>query len=127
MSRSLKILLFASALTASTAFADEIPDAGRILKESTPLPSLAPLKELPAFQNPVIVDEQPPDSTLVEVTGFIFTGNTLFSNDELSRLISGCIGKKMTFAGLNDASAAITNAYRKKGYFLASLFFPRKQ
>ncbi|MEI7824208.1 MAG: ShlB/FhaC/HecB family hemolysin secretion/activation protein [Chlorobiaceae bacterium] len=124
MSRSLKILLFASALTASTAFADEIPDAGRILKESTPLPSLAPLKELPAFQNPVIVDEQPPDSTLVEVTGFIFTGNTLFSNDELSRLISGCIGKKMTFAGLNDASAAITNAYRKKGYFLASLFFP---
>ena len=124
MSRTLKTLLFASAFTANTAFAADIPDAGRLLKESTPPPSLAPQKEAPIFQNPVTQKETSAGSTMVKVTGFTFVGNTLFSDDELSRLMSGCIGKEMTFAGLNEATAAITNAYRKKGYFLASLFFP---
>ena len=124
MSRILKMLLFASVVTANTAFADDIPDAGRMLKESTPPPSLVPQKEPPTFQNPVTPKEHAAGSTLVKVTGFTFVGNTLFSSDELSQLMSNCIGKEMTFAGLSEATAAITNAYKKKGYFLASLFFP---
>jgi hemolysin activation/secretion protein len=125
MSASLKILLLASTFTASTSIADVLPDAGRLLKESsTPPPSLAPEKEAPTFQNPVILQEQKPGGALVRVTGFAFVGNTLFSSNELSRLMSNCMGKEMTFAGLNEAASAITNAYRKKGYFLASLFFP---
>ena len=124
MSRTLKTLLFASAVTANTAFAADIPDAGRLLKESTLPPSLAPHKEPPTFQNPVTQKEQSAGSTLVKVTGFTFVGNTLFSDNELSRLMSGCIGKEMTFAELNEATATITNAYRKRGYFLVSLFFP---
>ena len=124
MSRTLKTLLFASAVTANTAFAADIPDAGRLLKESTLPPSLAPHKELPTFQNPVTQKELSAGNTMVKVTGFTFVGNTLFSNDELSRLMSGCMGKEMTFAGLNEATAAISNAYRKRGYFLASIFFP---
>lgn len=124
MSRSLKTLLFISAMTANCAFAADIPDAGRMLRESTPPPSLDPQKEVPTFQIPERQKEERAGATLVKVTGFTFIGNTLFSNDELSMLMSGCIGKEMTFAGLNEASAAITNAYRKKGYFLASPFFP---
>lgn len=100
------------------------PDAGQFLKESTPPPSLAPVKEPPDFQNPVMQKKQNPDGVLVKVAGFTFVGNTVFSSDELSKLMSECIGKEMTFARLNDSSTAITKAYRKKGYFLASLFFP---
>lgn len=100
------------------------PDAGQFLKESTPPPSLAPVKEPPDFQNPVMQKKQTPEGVLVKVAGFTFVGNTVFSSDELSKLMSECIGKEMTFAGLNDSSTAITKAYRKKGYFLASLFFP---
>jgi hemolysin activation/secretion protein len=124
MSSMLKMLLFASAVTANTALAADIHDAGRMLKESTPPPSLVPQKEPPTFQNPVTPNEHAAGSTLVKVTGFTFVGNTLFSSDELSQLMSNCIGKEMTFAGLNEACAAITNAYRKKGYFLASPIFP---
>ncbi len=124
MSRSLKILLCASAITASSAFAADIPDAGRMLRESSAPPSLEPQKEAPTFQRPERQKEEATGGTLVKVTSFTFVGNTLFSSDELSRLMSGCIGKEMTFAGLNDACAAITNAYRKKGYFLASPIFP---
>ncbi len=124
MSRSLQTLIFVSAMTAHSAFAADIPDAGRMLRESTPPPSLEPQKEAPTFQSPERQKEQNESGTLLKVTGFTFTGNTLFSSDELSRLMSGCINKEMTFSGLNEASAAITNAYRQKGYFLASTFFP---
>jgi hemolysin activation/secretion protein len=124
MSRTLKILLCASAVTANTALALDIPDSGRMLKESTLPPSLIPQNEPPTFQNPVTPNKHVAGSTFIKVTGFTFVGNTLFSGNELSRLMSGCIGKEMTFAGLNEATDAITRAYRKKGYFLATLFFP---
>lgn len=119
-----KILLFASTVTASTLYATTPPDAGQLLMESTPPPSLIPQKEAPTFQKPETVKEQAPEGALVRVTGFHFIGNTLFSSEELAQLMANCIGKEMTFAGLTDASTTITNAYRKKGYFLASLFFP---
>lgn len=121
---SLTVLLLASAMTIKTAHAADIPDAGRFLKESTPPPSLEPEKEAPTFQNPVLPKELAPGEAVVLVTGFAFIGNTLFSGDELSGLMMNCIGKEMTFAELNEATTAITTAYRKRGYFLASLFFP---
>jgi hemolysin activation/secretion protein len=124
MTASLKILLFASVVTVGSAFAADVPDAGRFLRESTLPPSLEPQKEAPTFQPPVTQKKQTGGMTLIKVTGFTFVGNTLFSRDELSALMSDCIGKEMTFSGLNDATATITNAYRKKGYFLASLYFP---
>lgn len=121
---SLKIVLLTSAITANTVLAADIPDAGRLLRESTPPPSLEPDKEAPTFQNPVVQDKQVTGDAKVKITGFTFVGNTIFSGDQLSKLMINCIGREMTFAGLNEATAAITNAYRKKGYFLASLFFP---
>jgi len=124
MSKSLKTLLCASAITACSAFAADIPDAGRMIRESTAPPSLEPQKEAPTFHAPERSKENAASGALIKVTGFTFAGNTLFSSDELSHLMSGCIGKEMTFAGLNEASAAITNAYRKKGYLLASPIFP---
>ncbi len=124
MSRSLKTLFFASAMTVCSAFAADIPDAGRMLRESVPPPSLDPQKEAPTFHDPERPKKEAEKSTRLKVTGFTFVGNTLFSNDQLSKLMSGCIGKEMTFAGLNEACTAITNAYRKKGYFLASPIFP---
>lgn len=124
MAASWKILLFTSLFTAGNTLAADIPDAGRLLKESTTPPSLAPQKEPPTFQNPVTKKEPALDAPIIKVTGFTFVGNTIFSHEELSRLMDGCIGKEMTFAGLNDATVSITNAYRKKGYFIASPFFP---
>jgi len=124
MPRLLKTLLLASAMTTGSTFAADIPDAGRILRERTPPPSLDPEKEAPTFHDTKIPKKEAESGTLLKVSGFTFVGNTLFSSDTLQKLLSGCIGKEMSFAGLNEAAAAITNAYRKKGYFLTSLFFP---
>ncbi len=126
MTAPLKILLVTSAFAASSAFAADVPDAGRFLRESTPPPSLEPQKEMPTFPHPLTQKQPSEGDALIKITGFTFVGNTLFSGDELSALMSGSIGKEMTFGALHDATAAITHAYRKKGYFLASLFFPRQ-
>ncbi len=124
MSASLKMLLFFSIFSAGTAFSADFPDAGRLLKENTPSTSFAPQKSLPPLQKKVPLNEPARDGTRVKVSGFIFTGNTLFSGSELAALMSSSIGKEMTITELNAAAEAITNKYRNKGCFLASVFFP---
>ncbi|MCX6178543.1 MAG: hypothetical protein NT163_04100 [Chlorobiales bacterium] len=124
MSASWKILLLLSTFSTSTAFTADLPDAGRLLKENTPPTSLLPQQAPPPLQTQVTHDKPAQDGMRVKVSGFIFKGNTLFSNSELAELMSSSLGKEMTIAELNAAASAITNKYREKGCFLASVFFP---
>jgi len=123
MYRSLIILFFVSLFTANEASAAVLPDAGQLLKENTPQSTLLPQQAMPPFQKKVKPEEHVQGMARIKVSGFIFTGNTLFSSSELAALMSGSIGKEMTLGELNDAAAAITNKYREKGCFLASVFF----
>jgi hemolysin activation/secretion protein len=124
MSAPWKILLLLSTFSSSTAFTASLPDAGRILKENTPPTSLLPQQAPPPLQIQVTHDKPAQDGARVKVSGFIFKGNTLFSNSELAEIMSASIGKEMTLAELNSAASAITSKYREKGCFLASVFFP---
>ena len=124
MYRSLIILFFVSLFTANEASAAVLPDAGQLLKENTPQSTLLPQQAMPPFQKKVKPEEHVQGMARIKVSGFIFTGNTLFSSSELAALMSGSIGKEMTLGELNDAAAAITTKYREKGCFLASVFFP---
>ena len=128
MSRSLIILflvsLFVSLNTSNSVFAAALPDAGRLLKENSPQSTLVPQQSLPPLQKQAIHEEHVPNGARIKVSGFIFTGNTLFSSSELAALMSGSIGKEMTLSELNAAAAVITNKYREKGCFLVSVFFP---
>ncbi len=124
MTASLNILPFILAFTASTTFAANLPDAGQLLKESTPRPSFVPQHALPDHQKQISQGKQHQSTTRITVTGFTFTGNTLFSDSELSTLMADYKGQELTLTELDHAALTITNAYRKKGYFLASVFFP---
>jgi hemolysin activation/secretion protein len=124
MAASLNTLLFISAFTASTALAANLPDAGRLLNESAPLPSFFPRHASPDHQQEIGTGKRNPGSTRIKVAGFTFIGNTLFSDSELSVLMADYKGQELTLAELDNAALTITNAYRKKGYFLASAFFP---
>ncbi len=124
MAASLNTLLFISAFTASTALAANLPDAGRLLNESAPLPSFFPRQASPDHQQEIGTGKRNPGSTRIKVAGFTFIGNTLFSDSELSVLMADYKGQELTLAELDNAALTITNAYRKKGYFLASAFFP---
>ncbi len=124
MAALVKTLFFISVFTASTAFAANLPDAGRLLNESAPLPSFFPRQAPPDHQQKTGTGKQNPGSTLIKVAGFTFTGNTLFSDSELSALMGNYKGQELTLVELDNAASTITKAYRKKGYFLASAFFP---
>ena len=125
MSASLKIALLAATIAiATTAFAADRPDSGSLLRESAPPPTLRPQQQLPKIEPQQPQKEVDTSGVRVKVSGFTFTGNTVFSGEELTALMSGFVGKELTLAELNGAAATITNAYRAKGYFLASANIP---
>jgi len=119
-----KALLFTVIFQASISFAASLPDAGRLLKESLSPPSLVPRQAPPALPQQVKPLEQKRDNTSLKVASFTFRGNTIFSDGELSSLMATYLGKELTLSQLEIAATTITNAYRRRGYFLASVFFP---
>ncbi|MEI8102685.1 MAG: ShlB/FhaC/HecB family hemolysin secretion/activation protein [Chlorobium sp.] len=109
---------------ASITFAANLPDAGRLLKESAPPPATFHQQMPPDLPQQSKTVEQKGDPTKIRVSYFVFTGNTIFSCCELSALMAAYKGKEMTLAELEIAASAITHAYKKRGYFLASVLFP---
>ena len=126
MTSSIKTILLVSLMTcqAASVLAADIPDSGQLLREVAPAPSLAPKSLPPLLSQPVEMKPNVSTGAKVKVAGFTCAGNTIFSEKELSALMSGYIGREMTFGELDAAAADITKAYRKKGYFLASALIP---
>ncbi len=123
MSLQLKSVLLVSVIVVATSFAADIPDSGRLLRESTPPPTMRQ-QQLPMIEAPQQRKEVVPDGVKVKVSAFAFKGNTVFSSDKLSAVLAVYIGKELTFAELNAAAAEITALYRANGYFLASAIIP---
>jgi hemolysin activation/secretion protein len=124
MSLPYKTTVLALTLCATTALAADRPDSGQLLRESTPPPALKPHQQPPVIPKPAEKKEQTPSGVRVKVSGFTFSGNTIFTSTELSALLADYIGKELTLAELNNAAALITTAYRAKGYFLATAGIP---
>ena len=121
----LKLITIGTVLTISTsAFAADVPDAGRMLRESQPPPALKQQQPPPKIVPPQQPKESVPVGVKVKVTGFAFSGNTVLSSMDLSNIMSFYVGKELTLTELSAATAAITNAYRAKGYFLATAVIP---
>lgn len=59
---------------------------------------------------------------LVEDINFI--GNTAISDQELSAIIEGCLGKAYDFEGLLELASHVTDHYRQKKYPFATAIFP---
>lgn len=109
------------------AAAQQIPDAGQILRETRPPP--APVKPPPTIDLGVPVRPAVrPDAGLgVQVKEFRFTGVTLFKPAQLQALLSDRIGKTLGFAELETAANTITVFYRQQGYFGATAYLPAQE
>lgn len=117
----IKLTIIGLTLLSASAFAADIPDAGRLLRESTPPPALTPPPKAPEIKAPAEPGKPAlPDTVRIQVSGFVYTGNTVFTNDELNQIMAPATGKELPLAELEQAVALITRAYRNKGYFLAS-------
>lgn len=117
----------ALALTSAGAFAQQRPDAGQLLQQSR-----EPLR-LPPPAEPILPRPPEPKPALpvspqlkVLVKQFIFTGNTIYSAEQLRTATKDYIGKELDFEGLNDAATSVRAYYRSRGYFLAQAYLPQQ-
>ncbi|MCM0593848.2 MAG: ShlB/FhaC/HecB family hemolysin secretion/activation protein [Gloeotrichia echinulata DEX184] len=63
-------------------------------------------------------------SPKLQIRKFVFQGNTVFSNQELEKLLTPFIGKKISFTDLSKISDTITNYYVERGYINSGAYIP---
>jgi hemolysin activation/secretion protein len=126
--RPLALGALALSLACAGASAQVIPDAGSVLRDVAPqqptrppAPSVSPL---PAAPPAPAEPGRPTDSTGFTLRSVSFVGNTVFSAQELSALAAEWIGRRVTFADLDEIAKRVTRRYRDAGYPLAQAVLP---
>lgn len=99
------------------ALADAPPDAGvlqqqldRERKQPTPPIASPPKLVVPATPTPL------EGGLTVMVNRFAFSGNTQLADEQLSEAVAGFVGRPLSFADLQAASAAVADAYLQAGW-----------
>lgn len=105
------------------------PDAGTLLQEQrqiTPsLPDRLPTEDKKEMVRPPLADT----GVKVLVRGFRFTGRieSMATEAELQELVKTSVGRELSFAGLQQLAAHVTNYLReKKGFLLARAYLPKQ-
>ncbi len=110
-----------------SVYAQTPTDAGALMqqveqerqKASSPPDTSAPTAESTPQQ------DLTQDQLKVTVTGFRFEGNTLLTSKELDAVVRKYLHHQMTYTELQNAAAAVGEAYRKKGWAVRS-FLPKQ-
>ncbi len=120
-------LVAALGVASAAAFGQQRPDAGQVLEQSR-----EPLR-IPPPAEPVLPQPPEPKPALpvspqlrVLIKQFVFTGNTIYSSEQLREVTKQYIGKELDFEGLNDAATDVRAYYRSRGYFLAQAYLPQQ-
>src|SRR5262249_461159 len=115
------------ALASGFLYAQQRPDAGQVLEQTR-----QPLR-LPPPAEPVLPAPPEPKPALpvsphlrVKVQQFTFTGNTLYSEEQLQPIVEEFLGKELDFEGLNEAATKVRAFSRARGYFLAQAYLPQQ-
>jgi hemolysin activation/secretion protein len=123
------IVVAVLSLASAVAVGQQRPDAGQILEQQTREPLRLPpppdddVRPRPPEPKPAL----PVSPTLkVQVTQFTFSGNTLYSDAELTEVVKEFVGKELDFEGLNDAANKVRAHHRSRGYFLAQAYLPQQ-
>ncbi|HEX6530802.1 MAG TPA: ShlB/FhaC/HecB family hemolysin secretion/activation protein [Burkholderiales bacterium] len=128
IARPIVVAVLTLASAAAVAQLPPRPDAGQILeqqREPLRLPPPADTDVRPKVPEPR--PALPVSPTLkVRVTRFTFSGNTLFSDEQLEPIVQEFLGKELDFEGLTDAATKVRAYHRERGYFLAQAYLPQQ-
>jgi hemolysin activation/secretion protein len=122
------VLTLTSAVAVAQVLPKERPDAGRILEQTReplrlPPPAEDDVRPRPPEPKPAL----PVSPTLkVRVSQFNFSGNTLFTDEQLRAVVQEFIGKELDFEGLTDVATKVRAYHRERGYFLAQAYLPQQ-
>jgi hemolysin activation/secretion protein len=115
---------------------ETIPDTEPERLDTTP--DLPPPEELlePEEETPLTPPdtETPSDSDIpteatekITVKSFEFSGNTAFTNEQLSEIVKGYLDRPISFAELLEARSAITQYYVDAGYVTSGAYIPPQE
>lgn len=112
-------------LCITTAHAQTLPDAGALRQQvERQLPRPVPGEKKPLS---VLPQEYKPDPGLsINVTQFRFAGNTLMTAEQLAPAVDSFLNRPLDFAGLQQAAAAVSDAYRAAGW-LVRVYLPKQE
>ena len=119
-------LLCATGLLCANAWAQNIPDAGALLRQTE--------QGLKLQTPPAAVQrrESPPPAmaklgaATVTVQSFVFAGNTLVSSAALASALSPYLNRALNFDELQAAAAAVAQTYRDAGW-LVTAYLPKQE
>jgi hemolysin activation/secretion protein len=92
---------------------------------ATPPPLLPRVSPPEVISPPSFAPESPATSPrTIRVKQFRFQGNTVFTRQQLSEVITDFVGRDISIAELLQASAAVRKFYTDRGYLVAGAFIP---
>ena len=103
------------AIGCTPTFAQTTPDAGTLLREAERQPQRLPNPAAPAVPKAPAAPDMA--NVRIHVKAFSITGNTLIAGPELQTVLAPWVGIESTFTELQQATNAIAEAYRKRGWF----------
>lgn len=122
------LLLSSSLVSGVNAAPPQSPDAGLLLRETREKPEMPKPKLEPEVNIENVEEERPsmsPQTDLqVTVQTFSFSGNTLFTQEQLESLLFEYKGKAIDFNVLQKAVNVITDFYRQAGNLVAYAYLP---
>ncbi len=101
-----------------------VQDTLKQTPEVQPVPRLTPT----ASESLLRPSSAPPGASRnITVTHFEFAGNTIYSSEELGRLVSSYTQRPITLIELYEAADKVTDFYVRRGYALASALVPAQK
>lgn len=97
------------------ALAQQVPDAGTLLRENERQKAQLPKPTLRAI--PADPTQLKKSDLRITVKAFKITGNSLIPEAELQAVLAPWLGKEAGYAELQKAVDAVAEAYRKRGWF----------
>lgn len=122
-----KQLITLSLVAASTVFGANLPTSGDIQRQVQQPKFEEEPKALPTLKKEYKAPITAVDTVTTKITSFTFSGNSVYSNDELKALLSTYEGKELGMNGLKEVASIITKYYRDHGYFVARAYLPEQK
>jgi hemolysin activation/secretion protein len=108
----------------SSAYAQTTPDAGTLRQQiERQIPQALPGEKKPLTALPP--EYKPAPGLAVTVKQFRFAGNTLLTAEQLVPALASFLNRPLDFAGLQQATAAVSETYRAAGW-LVRVYLPRQ-
>ena len=124
--RNISKIITLSIITSTFTLGANIPTSGDIQRQVEKPKFEEEQKALPnvvkEYKAPLVMD----DKVTTLIKEFKFSGNSVYSNDELNKLVEPYKNQQLGMNKLKEIASIVTKHYRDNGYFVARAYLPQQ-